>query len=290
MLAVAFAAGHLVESMKKPVPAASLVNASSNAAEARSPESVLAATGLPLSASMASGLRVPAVTSITSVAATTPDGTATKCTPTLALTAMPGAMLNILLSAPCHRGERIILRHAGLNFTARVSVDGELMLELPALETDALVTAFFRDSEVILGSVSVPDVAEIQRFAVQWSAADVFDLRISEGDHIYVGAREARNKTGGQKIRTFGDTLVDQPMFAEVYTYPADPAAKVEIVVEVRVTPQVCGRDISAETILSSAGMVEVSTIPVAIPPCDAAGDILLLKNLAPAMKIAAAN
>jgi hypothetical protein len=290
VLAVALAAGHLVESMKKPVPSASLLTAQSNSADSKTPEAILASTGLPLSASMASGLRGSDVTDITSVAATTLGGTAAVCTPTLGLTALPDAMLDLRINAPCHRGERIVIRHAGLNFTARVSEDGQVALALPALEADALVTAFFRDAEVVVGSVNVPDVAKTQRFVVQWTAADVFDLRISEGDRIYIATREARNQSGTQKIRTFGDTLVDQPMFAEVYTYPADTDAKVDIVVEVTVTPQVCGREISAETILSSSGLVEVSKIPVKIPACDAAGDILLLKNLAPAMKIAAAN
>lgn len=290
VLAVAFAAGHLVETMKKPVPAGPWVSAQSNSADTTTPEAVLAASGLPLSASLASGLRVSEVTGITSVAATTPDSTVAQCTPTLGLVALPGAMLDLSITAPCHRGERIVIRHAGLNFTARVSPEGKVSLELPALESEALVTAFFRDSEVILASVSVPDVAEVKRFIVQWSTADVFDLRISEGDRIYIGTRESRNRSGTQKIRTFGDLLADQPLFAEVYTYPADPDIPVEIVVEVTVTPQVCGRSITAETILSSSGLVEVTTIPVTIPACDAAGDILLLKNLAPAVKIAAAN
>ncbi len=290
VLAVAMAAGHLVESTRKSVPASSLVMVQSNPAEIAAPGAALAASGLPLSASLASGLGLSKVTDITAVAATTPDVAATECTPTLGLTAQSGAMLAVRISAPCHRGERIVIRHAGLNFTARVSVEGDLALELPAFESEALVTAFFRGSEVLLGSVTVADAAAIQRFAVQWAGADVFDLRISEDDRVYVGTHEARNSAGGQKIRSFGDPLVDEPMFAEVYTYPADPDTKVEIVVEVAVTAQICGRSISAETILSSSGIVDVSTVPVSIPACDASGDILLLKNLAPAMKIAAAN
>lgn len=287
VLAVAIAAGHLVESMKKPITTESFFSAASGTAASLAPQ---AASGLPLSASLASGLRTSEVTGITAVAAITPNEARTECAPTLDLAVQPGAILTVAISAPCHRGERIVLRHAGLNFTARISIHGTLSLEMPALEAEALVTAFFRDSEMVLGSVSVPDVAEFQRFALQWTADDVFDLRISEGDRIYVGSREARNKSGVKKIRTFGDTLVDRPMFAEVYTYPADPDTKVEIVVEVVVTPQHCGRSLAAETILSSAGMVEVSTVPVSIPACDAAGNILVLKNLAPDMKLAAAN
>jgi hypothetical protein len=290
VLAVAMAASHVVESMKNPVPSASFVADRSSPANTETPETLLAASGLPLSASMASGLAVSEVTGITSVAATSPDGAPTECTPTLGLAALPGAMLDLRLSAPCHRGERIVIRHAGLNFTGRISVDGELALRLPALEAAALVTAFFRDSEVVLASVSVPDMDGVQRFAVQWSEVDVFDLRISEGDRIYVGSREARNKSGGLKIKSYGDTLVEQPLFAEVYTYPTDPAADVEIVVEVKVTPQICGRNISAETLLSTSGTVVVQDVPVAIPACEATGDILVLKNLAPAMKIAAAD
>lgn len=79
-------------------------------------------------------------------------------------------------------------------------------------------------------------------------------------------------------------------MFAEIYTYPADPTAAVDITLEVMVSPQTCGQIITVETILTSSGTVQVSEIPVEIPPCDATGDILVLKNLAPATKIAASN
>ena len=287
VLAVAFAVGHLVESMKKPVPSGSFIAAE---ATAQSPRPVLADSGLPLSASMASGLGRSEVMAITSVAASVPEASLNDCTASLDLAAQPGGILNVLVNAPCHKGERVVIRHAGLNFTARISIDGKAALQFPALQTDAMVTGFLRNSEVVVSSVTVSDAADFQRFALQWTAADVFNLRVSEGDRIYVGDRRARNQPGSQTIRSLGDTLVEDPMFAEIYSYPRDASTPVDITVEVRVTPQTCGNSLVAETISSSAGKVQINEIPVQIPACDAVGDILVLKNLAPPTKIAAAN
>jgi hypothetical protein len=293
VLAVALAAGHLVQTMKSDVPSAAinLAGAGSSGVPIANPNDT---APVPTSASLTSGegflIGGSEVTAITSLAASSDGGEAQDCTPVLALAAGPDAMISVSLSAPCNRRERVVLSHAGLSFAARTSVDGSLNVALPALEAEALVSVYFAQSEMVIGSVSVPDIATVQRFALQWTRDNAFTLRISEDDNIFVGGRDGRNTSGGQKIIALGDTSVDQPMFASVYTYPSEGVAEVDVVVEVAITPRTCGQRLLPEAIVSDAGKVTVEQLQVLIPNCDAAGDILVLKNLAPDLKIAAAN
>ncbi len=57
--------------------------------------------------------------------------------------------------------------------------------------------------------------------------------------------------------------------------------------VEAAVTDLTCGRELLGETLTSVGGAVMVNDLTVAMPDCDATGDILVLKNLVPDMKIA---
>jgi hypothetical protein len=293
VLAVALAAGHLVQTMKSDVPSASINRAVAGSADAliSHPNDTAA---VPISASMTSGegpqIGSSELTAITSVAASAEPGTQQDCGPVLALTAAPGAMIGGTVTAPCNRRERVVISHAGLSFAARTAADGSLSLTLPALEAEALVSVYFAKSEMVIGSISLPDIATVQRFGLQWTKDDAFSLRINEDDNIFVGGRDARHANGVQKIIALGDTTVEQPMFAEVYTYPTNAAAEVDVVVEVAITPRTCGQKLHPEAIVSTGGMVTVEQLDVMVPHCDAAGDILVLKNLAPDLKIAAAN
>ena len=49
-------------------------------------------------------------------------------------------MIDILLSAPCRRDERVVLRHAGLAVTYRTNAAGALFASLPALSAEAAVS------------------------------------------------------------------------------------------------------------------------------------------------------
>ena len=77
-------------------------------------------------------------------------------------------------------------------------------------------------------------------------------------------------------------------MLAQVYTWPADVTVPSEVVIEAAVTDLTCGRELLGETVASVTGTVTITDLTLATPDCDAVGDILVLKNLAPALKIAA--
>jgi hypothetical protein len=259
VVSVALAAGQVAETLRLPAQA-------SAPADDRM-MSVAATDGL------------PAVRGITSVAATTdaPDGG--RCSPTLNLAAAPSAMIDVALSAPCNRGERVVLRHAGLSFTALTNPDGTLHLQLPALEPEALVTAYFDGSQIALANVVVPDATDHIRFVVQMAYPAQFDLRAEEGGQVFVGSAARTTDNPARRILPLGNGTVAQPLLAQVYSFPADDMTA-DLSVEVKITPETCSRTLPAETLLARGGKITLTKLAVAVPLCGTSGDILVLKNL----------
>lgn len=237
---------------------------------------------------------IPAAPSKQEVAAADP------CPVTLDLSNGANAMIGITLIAPCHAQERVVIKHAGLTITAKTTVTGVLFADIPALEADAKVVMQFEGGNQMDGKLSVPEVAALHRFGVQYQAQDAFQLHAFENGAAYgatgdISAQNTRRPepgvpvSGGYLIR-LGDSTTQTPLLAEIYTYPADRTIKSEVVVEAAVTETACGREILGETINSDGGVTTISDLTVAMPQCDAVGDYLVLKNLAPDMNIASAE
>lgn len=218
------------------------------------------------------------------------------CPMTLDLLADNNAMIGITLIAPCRPNERVMVKHAGLSITGKTSASGTLLIELPALEADARLELSFADGEKIGSRVEMPEVKGMQRFAVQWLDQDAFQLQAFEdgadyGQPGHVSAAATHRPapglpaTGGF-LTVLGDASVDLPMRAEVYTFPGRGTA--EVLLEAAVTAETCGRELLGETISAIGGKVDVKELTLAMPECDAMGDILVLKNLVPEMKLAA--
>ncbi|SEM64848.1 hypothetical protein SAMN04488103_101742 [Gemmobacter aquatilis] len=201
------------------------------------------------------------------------------------------AMIGITLIAPCHGHQRVVIKHGGLVVTGRASANGVLFLDLPAMEPSGRVTVTFADGETVQGALPVPDMAAVQRFAVQWLDEDAFQINAFEdgadyGDPGHVSQATPHHPSdAGGFLTLLGDATVDLPMLAEVYTYPA--AGKAEVVVEAAVTQATCGRELLGETLASQGGEVRTEELTLAMPECEAEGDILVLKNLAPERKLA---
>lgn len=271
VLSVALAAGHLVETMKATAALTGIVAAA-------------ATPGVPGT----SGL--PDLSGITSVAATNPATAAGSCTPSLALAAAAGAMIDLVLAAPCHPGQRVVIRHSGLSFATRIGPDGRLSLRLPALAADALVAAYFEGSEIALGKIAVPEMASVTRFAVQATAPLQIDLRAVEGDMVYAASGDHDPKGGTGRMLALGNAAVAQPILAQIYTFPGSDPSAATLTAELRITAETCSRTFPVETLLSQGGAVQLTTLTVAVPVCGTSGDILVLKNLVPDPKLAVQN
>lgn len=307
VMAIALGAGHLVQNMsagkgERPRPTAQLQQ-KPQAVEtvAAGPEEI--APVAPVAAEMP---KVPLVAIAPPVAPTPAPVLAETapvepaCPVTMDLVAEPSAMIGVTLLAPCQEGQRVILQHAGLAVTAMTTASGALFTGLPALEADATVTAIFTDGARVEASISLPELAAMRRFGVQWQGEDAFQLHAFEqgagygqpGDISAVNTRAPSDVLPATQgfVTLLGDPTAPSPLLAEVYTFPVDPATKAEVVVEAGVTKATCGREILGETLASTGGQVRVMELTVAMPECDAVGDYLVLKNLAPQMNIAAAD
>jgi hypothetical protein len=265
-----------------PEPAAPALAAVTEPAAAPIPEPTLAA------ADPVAPLPAPAAPEMAPKAAEAPAD----CALDLTLKAGPKAMIAIALTAPCRAGERVVLRHGGLAFAETLDAAGKLVLDLPALNVTGEVSVLFPDAEILRDAVAVPDAAATRRFAVQWMADDVFQLHAFEKGATYgepgdVHAGQPLSPNGGQLV-LLGDPTLDLPMLAEVYTWPADPAIAAEIVIESAVTQATCGRELLGETVVAQAGAVTVTDLTLAMPGCDAVGDILVLKNPGQGVTLAA--
>lgn len=222
------------------------------------------------------------------------------CTPALDLAAEENAMISLTLVASCHPDERVVLKHAGLALSAKTTLTGALFTDLPALEQSASVEVMFKDGSSVTASLEVPEASTLRRFGVQWQAQDAFQLHGFENGATYGSAGDVNGAnphlpaaglpTRGGFLSILGDSTTEVPLLAEVYTYPADPAAQPEVVIEAAVTQTTCGREMLGETIASTGGMVTKADLTVAMPDCDAIGDYLVLNNLVPEMNIASSQ
>lgn len=222
------------------------------------------------------------------------------CSAALDLVAQPAAMIGISLVAPCHVNERVVVQQAGLTFTALTNATGGLFLDMPALASRAEVSVVFADGTRATSQISTPDLSALRRFAIQWQQDDAFQLHGFEAGAGYgtpgdVWAENTRSPSAllpaGQGFMTLlGDSAAPAPLLAAVYTYPADPAVRADIVVEAAIDTATCGRELLGQTLVSTGGKVQVKELAVTMPECDAVGGYLVLKNLAPETNIAAAN
>jgi len=228
------------------------------------------------------------------------SGDKVACPITLDVLATPQAMLDITLLAPCRANERIVLRHGGLVFSARTSVAGSVFVQIPGMDQAGEVTALFGDGHTEFRATPLRDLPLYQRFAVQWQVDDSFQLQAYEngasfGAEGHISAahpqrRQSNIPTDNGFMTVLGDDSVELPMLAEVYTYPTRPGVSVDIAIEAQITAATCDRELLGEVLFSTAGRAISTDLTLATPTCDAIGDVLVLNNPLPDLKLAAAN
>ncbi len=215
------------------------------------------------------------------------------CTVQFDLIPQPGAMLGLSLLAPCHADQRVVLKHAGLAITAKTSASGSYFGTLPALTSEAMVEVRFASGEVASAVLSLPEADGLRRFAVQWQDPDAFQLHAFEagagyGEPGHFSAAQTGQAGAGAFLTILGDASTELPLLAEVFTFAGDRPA--EIVLEAAVTAGTCGHEMIGETLVAEGGAVSVADLTLAMPGCDALGDILVLKNLMQDTKLASAR
>jgi hypothetical protein len=290
-LGVAFGAAHTAERLKAPaVDQPLLMSAASlslNDRETDAPKS----SAVPESASLSTpdDPGIGDLVGLTAVAASARPAGSEDCRPVLTLAPLPGAMIEAALSAPCNRNERIVVRHSGLSFSTATRADGMASVVLPALKSEAMVAVYLQDAQLVLGKVTVPDAAAYSRYAIIWDSPIELELRVTDGDKVLVGTQSPAPGSG-QRVMSLGHAKGPAPVLARVYSVPGKTLGDADITGELRITPTTCGRTLRVETVQSTGGVTLQEERTITVPLCGTSGDILVLKNLAPALKLAAPN
>lgn len=224
------------------------------------------------------------------------------CARDISVSALPAALVQLTVDAPCDPDARVVVQHSGLAITERFSSAGILDLTLPAFSDIAEVFVTFADGEKLGARTMVQDMALYDRVAVQWQSPDSFQLHAFEfgaefdtPGHVSAAAPRdpghALRATGGF-LMLLGNSSVAWPLLAEVYTFPTARVPRsgtVRVEVEAMVTAEVCGREILGETLeIHSGGPVNIRELTVAMPGCDSEGQFIVLKSALEDLTIAA--
>lgn len=223
------------------------------------------------------------------------------CSPEMTAEPMAAALVKIVLKATCLPNERVTMEHAGMSFTEATDAEGMLELSVPALEEQAEFSARFLDGHTVTASAKVNSLAFYDRAVIQSDSDSAVSLHALEygagyedAGHVWAqaggGIEKAATGKGGFMI-LLGDPSMDKGRIAEVYTFPTGIAQEngdVELSVEISVTEMNCGRPIKAQSLQTvTNGAVDVQTLELTMPDCDAVGDFLVLKNLVNDLKVA---
>ena len=91
------------------------------------------------------------------------------CAPAiLDLTLEAAAQVGVLVLAPCHAGERVVLDHAGMVLVLVAGAQGDLYLSMPVLAMDSPVTVTFEDGTMAQAPVMPIGLGALQDVAARW--------------------------------------------------------------------------------------------------------------------------
>ncbi len=193
------------------------------------------------------------------------------------------AMLRLTLATPCHLGERVTIRHAGLSFVALTTRTGTLELTLPAFAPDGEVTAAFAGEPPLSARTPVAGLDAFTRIAVQVRGTSALRLHAFEDGAAFGGrghvsaARSGPVEPQGGFMTLLGDPALEAPVLTEVYSTPS--LKRVDALeLEAEVTPETCGRWITAESLRMVPGAApDRQMLRLAMPGCDAVGDVVVM-------------
>lgn len=216
------------------------------------------------------------------------------------LTAKPATagMVTLTLNAPCFPNMRVSVFHDALRFSAKTDATGQLIVDMPALVTNAAFMVQLNDETILSAIAAVPDAQEYDRVALQWQGRNAmqihafeFGAEFGKAGHVWGDAPSTPDAGQGGFLTVLGDASLPFGQMVEVYSYPRGTARDegvVRLSVEAEVTAANCGREIMAETLQPGAdGRMEPAELTLFMPDCDAKGEFLVLKNVLQDMKIA---
>lgn len=221
----------------------------------------------------------------------------TDCPITATVRPAPKASVVLVVEAPCDRNARVTIHHNGMMFSEKTDAAGRLELSIPALSERAIFIAALAGGRGAVASTQVPDLAGVDRIALQWGDNSGFELHALEfgagyddPGHVWFGSGGPAAGSKGWLVRLGrGDMPASQQV--DIYTFPSATSVAsgtVKLSVEAEITALNCGRDISAQSLeLRGGSRLRTREISLSMPDCSAKGDFLVLNNLVEDLKIA---
>lgn len=223
------------------------------------------------------------------------------CGLSVSTTASEGAMVALDIMDPCQPFSRVVIEHSGLNLTGQTDVMGLLTMDVPVFENPAFFTVRMPDGANASSLAIVPDLESYYRVGLQWNEDRSLELHAMEfgatyGDpgHIWLGHAGGVDRAvagEGGFVMQVGNAEVENPMLAQIYSFPRDTldgSGNVRLSIEAPVTEENCGQDTLARTLeLEENGRVSVIELTFTLPGCDAVGDYLVLQNLLHDLRVA---
>ncbi|MEM6938611.1 MAG: hypothetical protein AAF943_10355 [Pseudomonadota bacterium] len=211
------------------------------------------------------------------------------------------AMVHLEISAPCLPNEKLTVHHNGMMFSEVMSERGTLSLDVPALAEEAVFIVAFPSGEGAMASLPVHTLQNYDRAVLQWPGHTGFELHAREfgagyGDvgHRWAGQAgdlEAVTKGESGILTRHGNSTLDDPLMAEVYTFPKNVdgrSGEVLLTVEAEVTQENCGLEVEAQSLeMQADGQIRSRTLLLPVPGCDSIGSFLVLNNLLQDLKVA---
>lgn len=216
--------------------------------------------------------------------------------------AADAATVKLTIYAPCQPQAQVSVHHQGMIFTLLTSDSGVARVTVPALSTHAVFMAEVDGGTSAVATADVPTLVNYDRAVLQWQGetglqihAREFGAEYGTEGHVWNAAArdpEAAIAGDGGFLMRLGDGLGAAPLYAEVYTFPSKLSRRdgaVQISVEAEITPESCGKEVSAQSIQISPDFAATALdLTMAMPGCDAVGDYLVLNNMLTDLTLAA--
>ena len=222
-------------------------------------------------------------------------GTAqSNCQPVLTAETSAGAMVKLSLSSSCHANAAATIHHSGMMVSTMLDGNGGFALDFPAMTEAALFMVELDDGAVAVASTEVPSLSFYDRVALQWQGEAGLELHarefgadyMTEG-HVWRGAPRSMDYAAlgeGGFLVALGSPAVIGAQRAEVYTFPTATTrqnGEISLTVEAVVGEGNCNQSIEANALRTERDRgLNVRTVTIEIPSCEASGDILVLNNL----------
>lgn len=213
-----------------------------------------------------------------------PQANDASCLPSITAVAAIDALVDLRVSAPCAPNGRIVVSHGDLAFSAYTDETGTFAAYIPALSVTANIEVFLPDQTVLQAQAVVSDAAQHARVIVQWTGAEGVLLHAyhrgaayGEAGHIHA-SRPFDPAMDAAFVLSLGEARGPEPMLTQVYSIPTELLGETRLELELSVTTQTCGRDMTVYVAQKGVGQDgALEELVVGMPDCSSTGGMAIV-------------